>query len=72
MRKGAHSPPIAVSEMGIATVYAYFTKGFRSSWVAFYPSYDLRGLQPTEMIVVSGKKEARKIASERGAQCWNF
>lgn len=25
-----------------------------------------------EIISVSGKAEARKIAAERGAKCWNF
>jgi hypothetical protein len=25
-----------------------------------------------EEIAVSGKVEARRIAAERGAQCWNF
>jgi len=27
---------------------------------------------PCEEIVVSGKVEARRIAAERGARCWNF
>jgi hypothetical protein len=25
-----------------------------------------------EVIAVSGKREARRIAAERGARCWNF
>ena len=25
-----------------------------------------------EVIAVSGKTEARRIAAERGAKCWNF
>lgn len=32
-----------------------------------------RGPQPKgEQIAVAGKREARKIAAERGAQPWNF
>lgn len=33
-------------------------------------STDLRPVGET--IVVSGKAEARRIAAERGAKCWNF
>lgn len=25
-----------------------------------------------EVIAVAGKREARKLAAERGARCWNF
>ena len=33
---------------------------------------DAQNGQPVEQIDVAGKTEARRIAAERGAKCWNF
>jgi hypothetical protein len=49
----------------------YFASRSRKELVLSLAAY-ISKFDATETVVVSGKREARRIANERGAQCWNF
>ena len=48
---------------------AYYTNGSKTIPAQLTIMLDR---QTVEVIGVSGKREARKVALERGAKCWNF
>ena len=48
---------------------AYYTNGSKTKPAQLTIMLDR---QTVEVIGVSGKREARKVAVERGAKCWNF
>lgn len=53
----------------------YFTgqrNGEKIACVAIGTAGDISGDRLVDEIIVSGKREARKIAAECGAECWNF
>ena len=48
---------------------AYYTQGSKTK----SPILTLmRGRETVEVVEVSGKRDARKLATARGAKCWNF
>ena len=50
-------------------ILAYYTQGSKTK----SPILSLmRGRETVEVVEVSGKREARKLATARGAKCWNF
>lgn len=53
---------------------AHYTNGSkaRSATLIIVEGFSIAGYDPASVIKVSGKAEARKIAAERGAKCWNF
>lgn len=55
-----------------AHYYAGSRDGAKRCILCIGISGDISGDRLQDEIIVSGKREARKIAAERGAQCWNF
>lgn len=56
--------------MTFAAEYTKASKG-RADWLDF-TVIENGERRHIESIAVAGKREARKIAAERGAKCWNF
>ena len=56
-------------EHAMNELLAYYTQGSKTK----SPILSLmRGRETVEVVEVSGKREARKRATARGAKCWNF
>jgi len=53
-------------------MYAHLYKARGGGWVLYLSNSFDRSVKPFAELTVSGKREARKIAAERGAQPWNF
>jgi hypothetical protein len=53
---------------------AYLHKGRNNTWELRFCAEPCNGpaFANAEMVNVSGKREARKICKDRGAQAWNF
>lgn len=53
-----------------AQLYANYTATAKLKFVTI--SYDIQGRNKVKNVIVKGKIEARKVAAEYGAKCWNF
>lgn len=52
--------------------YASLYRARGGGWELHLHNSVERGLQSGEIVKVAGKREARRLAQERGAQAWNF